>query len=384
MTLFSIFSSIFTKVTLGFALIFFPAWNFSTTPHTDTPAPFVIDETSSSTPTAIAPVTPPPPAETEAERVVPPPPAPIALEIPQEPTATTPPPPPPPPPPTATPSDLNSTVRESIVNILCTGSGGPLNPASGSGVFIDPSGVILTNAHLGQFFLLKDYPVPDTITCVIRTGSPARTTYAAELLYISPSWLNANAHKIVQPNPTGTGEYDFALLRVTGRTDPNAPLPTNFPFVDPDIAAEADFGEEVLLAGYPAGFLDGATIQTNLYATSAFTTVQDLYNFSPGEPVALISIAGTVVSQHGASGGAVVRTDSGKLQGIIVTATEADTTAGRDLRAITLLHIDDTLRDETGAGLSNMLSGDLATKGAQFRAGTAPSLTKLLVDALEK
>lgn len=382
MTLFSIFSSIFTKVTLGFALIFFPAWDFSTAPHTDTPVPFIVEEDVSSTPSAIAPVTPPPPEKTEAERVVPPPPAPIAIDAPQEPTATTP--TPPPPPPAAAPSDLNSTVREAIVNILCTGSGGPLNPASGSGVFIDPSGVILTNAHLGQFFLLKDYPVPDTITCVIRTGSPARTMYAAELLYISPSWMNANAHKIVQQNPTGTGEFDFALLRVTGRTDPNAPLPPSFPFIAPDIAAEADFGDGMLLAGYPAGFLDGATIQTNLYATSAFTTVQDIYNFAPGEPVALISIAGTVVSQHGASGGAVVRTDSGKLQGIIATATEEDTTAGRDLRAITLLHIDDVLRDETGAGLSSMLSGDLGVKAAQFRIGTAPSLTKLLVDALEK
>ena len=32
------------------------------------------------------------------------------------------------------------------------------NPISGSGVIVDSRGVVLTNAHVGQFFLLHDYP----------------------------------------------------------------------------------------------------------------------------------------------------------------------------------------------------------------------------------
>src|SRR3989344_252919 len=54
---------------------------------------------------------------------------------------------------------LNEQVRAAVVNILCiTGSGGPLNSISGSGVIIDPRGIILTNAHVAQYFLLKNYP----------------------------------------------------------------------------------------------------------------------------------------------------------------------------------------------------------------------------------
>ena len=47
--------------------------------------------------------------------------------------------------------ELNLKARRALVNILCTTKrGGLFSPISGSGVFIDPRGVILTNAHVGQ------------------------------------------------------------------------------------------------------------------------------------------------------------------------------------------------------------------------------------------
>ncbi|HEV8677502.1 MAG TPA: hypothetical protein VN701_01580, partial [Candidatus Paceibacterota bacterium] len=61
--------------------------------------------------------------------------------------------------PLLSPEQVNENARASIVNILCLATGnGQENSISGSGVIIDARGVILTNAHVGQYFLLKDYP----------------------------------------------------------------------------------------------------------------------------------------------------------------------------------------------------------------------------------
>src|ERR1700733_7735385 len=55
-------------------------------------------------------------------------------------------------------TELNTQTRAALVNIECTTiAGGTFEPISGSGVVIDSDGVILTNAHVAQFFLLRDY-----------------------------------------------------------------------------------------------------------------------------------------------------------------------------------------------------------------------------------
>ena len=89
-------------------------------------------------------------------------------------------------------------------------------------------------------------------------------------------------------------------------------------------------GDEVLLAGYPAGFLESATIQKGLYITSSFTTVENLFTFKDPKKVDLVSVGGTVVSQSGASGGTVVRQRDGALLAVIATASDAANTASRD------------------------------------------------------
>ena len=68
---------------------------------------------------------------------------------------------------------VNQEARAALVNILCETSSGSLHPVSGSGVIIDPRGVILTNAHVAQYVLLASQPNVG-LTCMIRTGSPAQ------------------------------------------------------------------------------------------------------------------------------------------------------------------------------------------------------------------
>lgn len=280
--------------------------------------------------------------------------------------------------------DLNTKTREALVNILCTTPvGGPLRPLSGSGVIIDPRGVVITNAHVAQFFLLRDYPTPGNVDCVLRAGSPARTMYRAELLYLPPSWIERNAYKITQQVPTGTGEDDFALLLITGRTDPNAPLPASFPYVSYRLDDDFGVGDPLLIAAYPAGFLGGATVQTNLFISSALSDIKEVYTYDTGS-IDLISVGGTVVSQQGSSGGAVMTVADQKLAGVIVTSTIAETTAERDLRAITVYHVNESMKKNTGFDFPFLLFGDVAFKASAFNLTTAPTLTRTLITELER
>jgi hypothetical protein len=277
-------------------------------------------------------------------------------------------------------TSLNDTVRAATVNIICTTvRGGLLSPISASGVIIDPRGIVLTNAHVAQYFLLKDYPSQGSIQCVIRMGSPARPMYTATLLFISPSWIVANASKITAASPTGTGEHDYALLVITGVTGPSVIPPMSFPYLP--VALEAPpVDTHVLIAGYPAGFLGGITVQKDLYASSAETNVGTLYTFTTNS-VDLFSIGGTILSQHGSSGGPVA-TYGAALTGIIVTATDGVDTASRDLRAITTSYIVRDFASESGTPLPTFLSGDILSEAATFNANIAPGLTKQLTDVL--
>jgi hypothetical protein len=274
--------------------------------------------------------------------------------------------------------------RGSIVNILCTTqSGGYFEPISGSGVIITHSGVVLTNAHVGQYFLLRDYIVPNNVQCVIRTGSPASAMYRAELLYLPPAWIDANASQIAAQEGMGTGENDYAFLRITSPIDVSAALPASFP----SLAITLDDpvrDEPVVLAGYPAGFLGGATIESNLYITSAISTIEDIFAFDSNGYADLVSVGGTVVAQAGSSGGAIVRQQDGALQGIVATASEGTVTSTRDLRGITIGHIDRSLASEGMGGIAQLLSGDLSAKALSFQTNTAPAEEQKLINALQK
>lgn len=288
--------------------------------------------------------------------------------------------------PTAAPplsfDEVNRKTREALVNIICTTKrGGLFNLISGSGVVIDPRGVILTNAHLGQYFLLQDFPTPGNLECIARTGEPARNRYRATLLFIPPSWVRANASKINDEMPTGTGEHDFTLLLIASSTSGATPLPGAFPFIPMD-ASNRELREptEVLVAAYPVGFLSGIAIQRDLYPSSAIVRIGEVYSFGDNAPD-VFSIGGSVVAQQGSSGGAVVSREN-KLIGLIVTSSSGKTTGERDLHALTLSHIADSFKKHTGDDLGVLLASDLKSSAENFNKSVAPELQKLLEDAL--
>jgi hypothetical protein len=280
-------------------------------------------------------------------------------------------------------NSVNEEARAATVNVLCTSvRGGLLNPVSGSGVIIDSRGVVLVNAHLAQFFLIKDYLIADFVSCIIRQGSPAAPRYRARLLYISPSWVHAHYADILTQNPEGTGEDDFALLLLTESAGPSVTFPSTFPHLEVSyVETPSIVGQSVILTAYPAGFLGGTLIQTSLYLSSAPSMVEDVFTFS-SNTVDLLSLGGSVEAQHGSSGGAVVRSD-GRLVGLIVTSSDAPLTGDRDLHAITISHVDRVLQQEVGLGLSEFLSHDLSETAENFAHDVAPGLSALLSKTLD-
>lgn len=276
---------------------------------------------------------------------------------------------------------LNERVRAATVNILCSSKArGPLNSISASGVLVDPRGTIITNSHVGQYLLLKNYPTPGFVECTIRTGSPATPKYKAELLFLPPSWIADNAEKIDQERPTGNGEHDYAFLRITGPVSSSVVMPQSFPFLAISTTPPTE-GQTLIAAGYSAGFLGGISIQKDLHVSSALTEVGEVFTFGDNT-IDLFSIGGTIVSQQGASGGAVAN-QNGILMGIIVTATDAPDTASRDLRAITTSYIIRDFQKEAGMPLDTYMEADTKARADTFAATIAPALTKKLIDALE-
>ncbi|MBU3969074.1 serine protease [Patescibacteria group bacterium] len=279
---------------------------------------------------------------------------------------------------------INKSTRESLVNILCTTeSSGSFSPISGSGIIINEKGVILTNAHIAQYFLLRDYIKKDFVTCSIRMGSPSYPLYKAEPLYISEEWIINNYQNITQQNYSENGESDYAFLLITETTNNENELPNKFPRVDYDVEENTlEVGSNVLLGGYPAGFLGGITIQKDLNIATTIGQIKKLYTFSE-RTLDFISLGGSVLAQKGSSGGAVMNNQN-KLIGLIVTTTDSKLTQERDLGAITLAHINRNLQKEIGLDIKTFLSFNLVETSKSFNKVKAPVLKKLLITALEK
>lgn len=259
---------------------------------------------------------------------------------------------------------INADARAALVNIFCIPHGGSLNPVSGSGVIIDPRGIVLTNAHVAQYVLLSEESRID-LSCMVRMGAPAAARFTPHVLAISTAWVSEHVSEINTKRPEGTGEHDWALLFLSPLVTSPTPLPAIFPYVTPDTRPAIGFvGDRVLAAGYPAEFVGGIIAQTGLHPVSSVSTIDRLLTFA-SSTVDLVSIGSVIEAQGGSSGGPVVN-QWDKLIGIITTTSDGTTTAQRSLRALTADYIDRDMARSIGFGLDKIGDHSLFEMRASF------------------
>lgn len=175
------------------------------------------------------------------------------------------------------PADL----AHAVVQILMISSDGLIG--TGSGTIIDPSGLILTNAHVATPSDIELTELQVAITGA--SDQPAEPTYDAEV---------AAADTVL----------DLAVIRITATLD-GSPLPDAFPFVSLGDSDALDIGDDISIFGYPG--IGGNTITFTSGQVSGFT----------GEAVlgdrAWIKTDATIA---GGNSGGLAANDAGEIIGV--------------------------------------------------------------------
>lgn len=271
-----------------------------------------------------------------------------------------------------------NTIDDFVVNIVCSKkSGNQVNVSTGSGVLIDSSGVIITNAHVGQFVLIEDNH--NSYKCSVYKENIPTLGYTVDVLYISPEWIRENYNLINSSNPRGTGEFDYAFLYITGSVNPTTKKPSSFPYANFSLNdSKYEIGRNVKVAGYPGAPTKISEIFSSGILKKDTVPIIDVFTFNRTS-IDVISTDKTIVGAKGSSGGGVFDS-SNNLIAIISTTNGEQNDAY--INAITTTYINNSLKDSENKSVSSLLS-DPEGEVESFDWLYGTSLSKLLIDQID-
>lgn len=274
-------------------------------------------------------------------------------------------------------AEISEEIRNATVNLYCRIKAGKKTYATtGSGVFIDDDGVILTNAHVAQYFLLDGAEGKVSGHCSVRTGSPAKERYTASILYFPSIWAEQNKDELKKGGSRGNGVNDFALLYVTGAK--KGSLPASFPALPIDLSGTTSEGEIVTVAGYPTGDLDFDGIRKKLMLMASSPMITRTGALTEALQLDMLTLGSSAVGSFGVSGGPVV--DNGEVAGIVALKNAAK--KSHVLRAITVSYVDRMLTALTGRSLETILADDLAKQAEENRKNMPADTLKIVTSGI--
>jgi hypothetical protein len=247
-------------------------------------------------------------------------------------------------------TNVYNNSKQSVINIFCVSTkGNMVSISTGSGVVISEKGIILTNAHVAENYLIPNRD------CVIRQGEIATDKYKASLIYINEDWLKKNASVLFSQSARGTGENDFAFLSINSKTD-GTNLDSNIPHtnINTEALTEQSSGNKILVAGYPAGTLGALSLRKYLNFVADVINITNVFTLG-GNNVDVFETSISKVGQHGSSGGGIFNS-SNNLIGLIVSVN--DESGNSKINALTTTYISRAINTETGKSLQDFINTD--------------------------
>jgi len=274
--------------------------------------------------------------------------------------------------------EIGNSIPNVVVNIVCVREDNNLiNVSTGSGVVISSSGVILTNSHIAQFFLLQDYN-DNFIDCSIYRENKPDFGYKAETLYVSPDWIRNNSKTLSESAPTGTGENDYALLLINATTNSNKGLPTSFPHAN-IVLTKPETNQLITAAGYPGSPASLSDITKAVRLVTDYISVEENYTFTDGA-IDIFSTTKSLVGARGSSGGGIFEGRDLSTSDLIgITATTNGIGGNAHINALSLSYINTDIKKDSGHNLDYYLRGNLESKAEDFQQNYLAPLAKILL-----